>query len=225
MFAIQTNCSHSEQLDGAAMLVKEQNDYLTQTGAGTPMGQFFRSYWIPALLAWELAEPDCPPVRIQLLSEKLVAFRDTEGRLGLIEEFCAHRRVSLWFGRNEECGLRCPYHGWKYDVNGQCVDVPSEPEESGFAKKIKLKSYPLVERGGVLWTFMGPPERQPALPEWEFATVPLAQSFMSKRWQECNWLQALEGGIDSSHVSFLHRSDLEADPLFKGAKGNKYNLN
>jgi len=100
------------------MLVKEQNDYLTQTGPGTPMGQFFRSYWIPALLAWELAEPDCPPVRIQLLSEKLVAFRDTQGRLGLIEEFCAHRRVSLWFGRNEENGLRCPYHGWKFVVTG-----------------------------------------------------------------------------------------------------------
>ncbi|MEA2824558.1 MAG: phthalate 4,5-dioxygenase [Alphaproteobacteria bacterium] len=206
------------------MLVKEQNDYLTQTGPGAPMGQFFRSYWIPAFLASELAEPDCPPVRIQLLSEKLVAFRDTEGRLGLIEEFCAHRRVSLWFGRNEENGLRCPYHGWKFDVTGQSVDIPSEPAGSTHCQRIRMTNYPLVERGGILWTYMGPPDRKPPLPEWEFAMVPDSHRFVSKRWQECNWLQALEGGIDSSHVSFLHRGDLETDPVFKGAKGNKYNM-
>jgi phthalate 4,5-dioxygenase len=206
------------------MLVKEQNDILTQTGPGTPMGQMFRAYWIPALLATELAEPDCPPVRVSLLSEKLVAFRDTEGRLGLIEEFCAHRRVSLWFGRNEENGLRCPYHGWKFDVTGQCVEIPSEPAGSTHCQRIRLANYPLVERGGILWTYMGPPDRQPPLPEWEFATVPESQRYLSKRWQECNWLQALEGGIDSSHVSFLHRGDLETDPVFKGSKGNKYNM-
>jgi len=206
------------------MLRKEHNDLLTQTGPGAPMGDLFRCYWVPALLAGELPENDCPPVRVKLLSERLIAFRDSNGRYGLMDEFCAHRGVSLWFGRNEDCGLRCPYHGWKYDVTGQCLEVPSEPTESGFANKIKLKSYPLVERGGVLWTYMGPPERQPALPEWEFATVPAAQSFMSKRLQEANWLQAMEGGIDSSHVSWLHRGDLNSDPLFKGAKGNQYNL-
>ena len=206
------------------MLVKEQNDLLTQTGPGTPMGQMFRSYWIPALLASELAEPDCPPVRVALLSEKLVAFRDTQGRLGLIEEFCAHRRVSLWFGRNEENGLRCPYHGWKFDVTGQCMEIPSEPAGSTHCQRIKLTSYPLIERGGILWTYMGPPDRRPPLPEWEFATVPDNQRFVTKRWQECNWLQALEGGIDSSHVSFLHRGDLETDPVFKGSKGNQYNM-
>jgi phthalate 4,5-dioxygenase oxygenase subunit len=206
------------------MLVKEQNDYVTLTGPGTPMGQLFRSYWIPALLASELAEPDCPPVRVQLLSEKLVAFRDTEGRLGLIEEFCAHRRVSLWFGRNEENGLRCPYHGWKFDVNGQCVDIPSELPGSTHCQRIRMVNYPLVEKGGILWTYMGPPDRQPPLPDWEFTNVPDSHRFVSKRWQECNWLQALEGGIDSSHVSFLHRGDLETDPVFKGAKGNKYNM-
>jgi phenylpropionate dioxygenase-like ring-hydroxylating dioxygenase large terminal subunit len=188
------------------------------------MGQLFRSYWIPALLGEELPENECPPVRVKLMSERLLAFRDTEGKYGLIDEFCAHRGVSLWFGRNEECGLRCPYHGWKYDVTGQCIDVPSEPPESGFREKIKLKSYPLVKRGPVLWTYMGPPEKQPPLPEWEFAMLPENQSFMSKRLQEANWLQALEGGIDSSHVSFLHSGDLESDPLFKGAKGNQYNL-
>jgi phthalate 4,5-dioxygenase oxygenase subunit len=206
------------------MLRKAQNDLLTQTGPDTPMGDMFRCYWIPALLAGELPENDCPPVRVKLLSERLIAFRDTNGRYGLMDEFCAHRGVSLWFARNEQCGLRCPYHGWKYDVAGQCIDVPSEPTESGFANKIKLTSYPLVERGGVLWTYMGPADRQPPLPEWEFATVPPAQSFMSKRLQESNWLQAMEGGIDSSHVSWLHRGDLNSDPLFKGAKGNQYNL-
>jgi nitrite reductase/ring-hydroxylating ferredoxin subunit len=206
------------------MLRKEQNDLLTQTGPGTPMGRLFRCYWIPALLARELPENDCPPVRVKLLSERLLAFRDSLGRYGLIDEFCAHRGVSLWFGRNEECGLRCPYHGWKYDVTGQCIEVPSEPEESGFAKKIKLKSYPLVKRGDILWTYMGPPELQPPLPEWEFCLVPPEHSYTSKRLQECNWLQAMEGGIDSSHVSFLHRSNLNSDPLFKGSKGNQYNL-
>jgi phthalate 4,5-dioxygenase len=206
------------------MLRQEVNDLLTQTGPDAPMGKLFRRYWLPALLAEELPENDSPPVRVKLLSERLLAFRDSEGRYGLIDEFCAHRGVSLWFGRNEECGLRCPYHGWKYDYTGQCIEVPSEPEESGFAKKIKLKSYPLIKIGDVLWTYMGPPELEPPHPEYEFALVPPEQTFTSKRWQECNWLQALEGGIDSSHVSFLHRGNLSSDPLFKGARGNKYNL-
>jgi phenylpropionate dioxygenase-like ring-hydroxylating dioxygenase large terminal subunit len=206
------------------MLRKEQNELLTQTGPNTPCGRLFRSYWVPALLADELPENECPPVRVKLLSERLLAFRDTQGRYALIDEFCAHRGVSLWFGRNEENGLRCPYHGWKYDHTGQCAEVPSEPTESGFCAKIKLKSYPLVERGGVLWTYMGPPDKRPPLPEWEFAVVPAGHSFTSKRLQECNWLQAMEGGIDSSHVSFLHRGELSSDPLFKGAEGNRYNL-
>src|ERR1700726_3955690 len=206
------------------MITHEQNALLTQTGPGTPMGELFRRYWIPAMLAAELPRPNCPPVRVQLLCERLIAIRDTEGGIGLMDEFCAHRGVSLWFGRNEESGLRCPYHGWKYDVTGQCVDVPSEPEESGFCRRIKLKSYPLIERGGVLWTYMGPPDKVPPLPEYEFAGVPAAKRYVSKRLPESNWLQAMEAGIDSSHVSFLHRGDLDSDPLFKGAKGNQYNL-
>jgi phthalate 4,5-dioxygenase oxygenase subunit len=206
------------------MLRAQQNELVTQTGLGTPMGELFRRYWTPALLAEELPENDCPPVRVKLFSERLVAFRDSLGRYGLIDEFCAHRGVSLWFGRNEECGLRCPYHGWKFDVSGQCIDVPSEPVESGFARKIKLKSYPLVERGGLLWAYLGPPEHQPPLPEWEFAMVPPERRFVSKRLQESNWLQAMEGGIDSSHVSWLHRDNIDKDPLFKGAQGNKYNI-
>jgi phthalate 4,5-dioxygenase oxygenase subunit len=205
------------------MLRKEVNELLTQTAPGTAMGEMFRRYWIPALLAEELPENDSPPVRVKLLSERLLAFRDSEGRYGLIDEFCAHRGVSLWFGRNEEGGLRCPYHGWKYDVTGQCTEVPSEPEESGYCKKVKLKGYPLVKIGDILWTYMGAPEHEPPLPAWEFALVPPEQTFTSKRWQECNWLQAMEGGIDSSHVSFLHSGALKTDPLFKGAKGNQYN--
>src|SRR5262245_13993889 len=168
------------------VLKKEQDDLLTQTGPGTPMGQLFRRYWMPASLAEELPEHDGPEVRVKLLSERMLAFRDTDGRYGLIDEFCAHHGVSLWFGRNEDCGLRCSYHGWKYDVTGQCVEVPSEPVASGFWKKIKLRSYPLVERGGVLWTYMGPRETQPPLPEWEFITVPPAQTFTTKRMQETN---------------------------------------
>jgi phenylpropionate dioxygenase-like ring-hydroxylating dioxygenase large terminal subunit len=206
------------------MLRAQDNQTISQTGPGTPMGQLFRRYWTPALLAEELPANDCPPVRVKLFSERLLAFRDSEGRYGLIDEFCPHRGVSLWFGRNEQCGIRCPYHGWKFDVSGQCIEVPSEPEESGFARRIKLRSYPLVERGGILWTYMGPPEHQPPLPEWEFATVKPEQRFVSKRFQESNWLQAMEGGIDSSHVSWLHRDNLNSDPLFKGAAGNKYNL-
>ncbi|MFT4675208.1 MAG: phthalate 4,5-dioxygenase oxygenase subunit [Reinekea sp.] len=206
------------------MLKKEQNELLTQTGPGTPMGELYRSYWIPALLATELPEPNCPPVRVKLLSERMVAFRDSDNKLGLIDEFCAHRGVSLWFGRNEEGGIRCPYHGWKYDVNGKCLDVPSELPESGFCDKIKLKAYSLIEKGGIIWAYMGNPDTKPPLPEFEFANVRPEQSFVSKRLQETNWLQAMEGGIDSSHVSWLHSGSLNTDPLFKNAGGNKYNL-
>ena len=164
-------------------------------------------------------------MRVKLLGERLLAFRDSNGEYGLIDEFCAHRGVSLWFGRNEEGGLRCPHHGWKYDVNGNCIEVQSEPEESGFCEKIKLSAYPLIKLGDILWTHMGDKDNVPELPKWEFATVPDEQTYSSKRWQESNWLQAMEGGIDSSHVSFLHSGGLKSDPLFKGAAVNKYNFN
>jgi len=205
------------------MLTQEQNDALTQTDAGTLMGDLFRRYWIPALHAWELPEPDCAPVRVKLLGERLIAFRDTEGRLGLIDEFCAHRGVSLWFGRNAECGLRCPYHGWKYDITGQCIELPSEGPDGPMRSRMKLKSYPCVEMAGIVWTYMGPPELKPALPALEWARVPAERRYASKRLQECNYLQAVEGGIDSSHVSFLHSGALKTDPLFVGSRGNRYN--
>jgi phthalate 4,5-dioxygenase len=204
---------------------KEENQVLTQTGAGTPMGDLLRRFWIPALLPEELPRPDCPPVRVQLMGERLIAFRDSDGQIGLIDEFCAHRGVSLWFGRNEDCGLRCAYHGWKYDVTGQCTDLPSEPESTGMRARIKLKSYPCIEHGGMIWTYMGPPEQRPAPPSLEWCLVKPERRFISKRLQECNFLQAMEGGIDSSHVPFLHGGALKTDPLFQGAKGNVYTEN
>ena len=204
------------------MLTHEQSELITRTGPATPMGNFLRRYWIPILLAEELPENECPPVRVKLLSERLLAWRDSRGRCALIDEFCAHRGVSLWFGRNEENGLRCPYHGWKYDSTGQCVEVPSEPPESGFCQRIKLKSYPLVESGGILWAYMGPPQAEPKLPVFEWTEVPATHRYFSKRWQECNYLQAMEGGLDSSHVSFLHSGELHTDPLHRGTKGAQY---
>jgi phenylpropionate dioxygenase-like ring-hydroxylating dioxygenase large terminal subunit len=204
---------------------QDENEFLTRTGPGTPMGTLFRRYWIPALRADELPEPDCAPVRLTLLSEKLIAFRDSSGRVGIMDEFCAHRGVSLWFGRNEESGLRCCYHGWKFDVTGQCIDVPSEPAESGFAQKIKLKDYPTVELGGVIWAYMGPEAEKPPLPNFEWVHLPGSHVYISKRWQESNYLQAMEGGIDSSHVSFLHRYDLDRDPLHRNTDGAKHTRN
>jgi phthalate 4,5-dioxygenase len=189
---------------GAAMLTRDENELLTRTGPGTPMGALVRRYWIPALYAHELAEPDGAPVRVKLLGERLVAFRDTKGRVGLLDERCPHRTASLFFGRNEECGLRCVYHGWKFDIEGNCVDQPSEPADSNFKHKIKQTAYPCLERGGLVWAYMGPPELRPPFPELEWAAVPASHRFVTRHLQECNWLQALEGGFDTSHLSFLH---------------------
>ncbi len=186
------------------MLSREENDLLTGTNPETPAGEYFRRYWLPAMLASEVPAPDCPPVRVKLLGEDLIAFRDTHGRVGLIDEFCPHRRASLFWGRNEECGLRCVYHGWKYDVNGACVDLPNEPPEYGFENKIRTIAYPTREYGGLIWAYMGPPGRLPELPKLEWARVPESHRYVSKRFQETNYLQAIEGGIDSSHSNFLH---------------------
>jgi phenylpropionate dioxygenase-like ring-hydroxylating dioxygenase large terminal subunit len=209
-------------------LKQEVNELLTQTGPGTAMGDLFRQYWLPVLLAEELPADSCPPVRVKILSERLIAIRDSGGNYGLMDEFCAHRGASLWFGNVEDDpdspGIRCAYHGWKYDASGQCVDVPSEPDNSTFCSKVKLTAYPLVRVGDVLWAYLGDPATRPPLPEFEWVHVPSKQTYTSKRWQESNWLQALEGGIDSSHVSWLHSAGLQNDPLFKGSKGNEYNL-
>jgi nitrite reductase/ring-hydroxylating ferredoxin subunit len=168
------------------------------------MGTMMRRYWVPSLLSWELPEPDCPPVEVRLLGEDLIAFRDTQGRVGMVSAFCAHRRASLFWGRNEEDGIRCVYHGWKYDVTGRCVDMPSEPPESTFKERVKIPAYPTFEAGGVVWTYMGSPELQPDPPLFEWTQVPSSRRSLSKVIEECNWLQCLEGGIDGVHSNFLH---------------------
>jgi phenylpropionate dioxygenase-like ring-hydroxylating dioxygenase large terminal subunit len=187
------------------MLARDDNERVTRVGPGTPMGETMRRYWIPALLARELAEPDGPPVRVRLLGEDLVAFRDSRGRVGLLEERCPHRQASLFLGRNKECGLRCVYHGWKFDADGQCVDMMNEPAELGFAAKIRAAAYPTVEMGGVIWAYLGPAERRPPLPCFAWTQAPATHRHVSKVLQESNWLQGLEGGIDTSHAPILHR--------------------
>ena len=203
-------------------LTRDQQETLVRVGAGTPVGALLRRYWLPIALQSELPEPDAPQVRVRIVGEDLLAFRDSTGRVGLIDEFCAHRGVSLFFGRNEECGVRCPYHGWKYDVDGRCVDMPSEPAESNFASKVRLASYPVVERGGLVWAYLGPSAEQPPPPNYDWLNVPATHVFWTKREQESNWLQALEGAIDSSHVGVLHRYDLDHDRLHQDADGPKY---
>jgi phthalate 4,5-dioxygenase oxygenase subunit len=189
----------------ATMLPAKENELITRVGPGTPMGDAMRRYWIPACLSSEVAEPDGAPVRVRLMGEDLVAFRDTEGRIGLVEEFCPHRRVSLYFGRNEECGLRCVYHGWKFDVEGKCVDQLNEPPENQFKQHIHLTAYPTAELGGIVWAYMGPAEKIPPLPKFAWTQAPEARRHVSKVIEECNYLQALEGGIDTSHAPILHR--------------------
>src|SRR5579862_1471405 len=147
------------------MLSKEDNELLTRVGPGTPMGDLMRQYWMPALISTEVPERDSAPYRVRLLGEDLIAFRDTEGQVGLLGTHCPHRGASLFFGRNEECGLRCVYHGWKFDVTGQCVDMPNEPAESNFKSKIRAIAYPCRERGGMVWAYMGSLAEPPALPD------------------------------------------------------------
>src|ERR1051326_8187534 len=150
------------------MLSKADNDLATHVGPGTPMGNLLREYWLPAMMSCELAAPDCPPVRVRLLGENLIAFRTTSGQVGIIQNACPHRGASLFFGRNEEEGLRCVYHGWKFDVSGQCVDMPSEPAESNFKSKIRATAYRGADWGGVTWIYMGPNQADPPLPEMEW---------------------------------------------------------
>ena len=198
------------------MFSYEENELLTRTGAGTPMGDLLRRYWLPALVSDEIPAPDCPQVRLRILGEDLIAFRDTDGRVGILDQWCSHRRASLFFGRNEECGLRCAYHGWKFDVEGNCVDIPSEPDFRQWSKRPTIKAYPAVDYGGAIWVYMGPPEHKPSLPELEWTQVPDEHRYVARRLQECNWLQGLEGGIDPVHVPFLHRDGLPGRDVQNG---------
>ncbi len=196
------------------MLSQQENEMLTRVGRGTPMGELMRRYWIPAAFSHQIAEPDGPPMRVRLMGENLVLFRDTQGRIGLIDERCPHRTASMFFGRNEGSGLRCVYHGLKFDVDGNCVDVPCVPQASdvqirNIRSQLKIKAYPCIERGDVVWTYMGPPEHKPEFPDLEWTRIPASQRFATRHIQECNWLQGLEGGFDATHLTFLHGGDAE----------------
>jgi len=194
-------------------LKQADNELLTRTDAGTAMGNLFRRYWLPALTIDELPATDADPVRVPLLGEKLIAIRDDNGQAVILQEACPHRQASLYYGRCEAGGIRCPYHGWKFDANGRCVEVPGEPDESRFHEQIRITAYPTVERGGVIWVYMGPPDIQPEPPEFEWATLPTQNLFVSRRIQECNYLQTMEGGLDSSHLSWLHGGTILSDPV------------
>lgn len=185
------------------MLAAEENAQLTKVGPGTLIGDLMRQYWIPVVLSSELVAGGRVK-RVRILGEDLVAFRGPSGRVGLLGEFCAHRRASLYFARNETPGLRCVYHGWQYEPGGRCIDMPNERPETNFQDKIRQPAYPCAERGGVVWAYMGPASPPPGLPDLEWTLVPEAQRFVSKFWQDCNYLQALEGGVDPAHISFLH---------------------
>jgi phenylpropionate dioxygenase-like ring-hydroxylating dioxygenase large terminal subunit len=180
------------------------------------MGEVMRCYWLPLLYSWEL-KPDGEPSRVRLLGENLIAFRDSSGRVGLVAEACPHRGASMFFGRNEDDGLRCVYHGWKFDFDGSCVDMPSEPAESNFKNKVRITAYRTAERGGVIWAYMGADQaNSPGLPEFEWCNIPEEQVHHAyKGIYECNWMQAIEGDIDSSHLYFLHgRLDVKDPPTY-----------
>src|SRR5437764_883820 len=185
------------------MLSREDNELLVRVGPDTAMGKLMRLYWIPFLLARDVPA-DGQPYRVKLLGEELVAFRDSADRVGLVDQACPHRGAPLVFARNEEGGLRCVYHGWKFAVDGTCQEMPAEGASTPMLKKVKVKAYPVRERHGVLWAYMGPDQDPPALPSMEWNMVPEANVHVSMRIQECNWLQALEGEIDSAHAAILH---------------------
>lgn len=188
------------------MLTTAENELLTRTNAGTPMGELFRRFWLPAMLPSELPRADSDPVRLRLLGEDLIAFRDTTGRVGVLANNCPHRGASLFFGRNEEAGLRCVYHGWKFDAEGNCVDMPNEPADSDFRNKVKATAYAARDWGGLIWVYMGPPDRKPPLPEYPWCLLPTADQTPIAKWiQDSNYTQGLEGNLDTSHINFLHR--------------------
>lgn len=190
------------------MLTHQENELLCRVEGDAPMGQLMRRHWVPALLSEQLEEADGTPVRVRLFGEDLVAFRDTDGRLGVLGEYCPHRKASLVMGRNEECGLRCLYHGWKFDVDGNVLEMASEPPESGFAEKVKHKAYPTEEAGGFVWVYMGPRDQMPEFEAPPWAPTPDTKVSIAKIDLPCNWAQIMEGQIDSAHSSSLHSSDM-----------------
>jgi phenylpropionate dioxygenase-like ring-hydroxylating dioxygenase large terminal subunit len=201
------------------MLSQQDNDLLCRVGLGTPMGNMMREYWMPAVRSDELTAPDCPPLRVRLLGENLIAFRTTSGDVGLVQNACPHRGASMFFGRNEEEGLRCVYHGWKFDVSGACIDMPSEPAESNFKNKVRARAYPCRERGGIIWAYMGPREVPPPLPDFEANMLDEGQYSLYTIFQECNYMQGWEGEMDTVHQAFLHYGSDQARDLQPGTAG------
>jgi phthalate 4,5-dioxygenase oxygenase subunit len=191
------------------MLTREENELLCRVEGDAPMGRLIRRHWIPALLVEEIPTPDSDPVPLRLLGEDLVAFRDTDGRVGVMDRYCPHRRASLVFGRNEDCGLRCLYHGWKVDVEGNVLEMPSEPAGSALAKKVKHRAYPTHEHAGMVFVYMGPSESMPAFTPPPWAPTADARCAVVKIVVDCNWAQVLEGAIDSAHSSTLHSTDMK----------------
>jgi phenylpropionate dioxygenase-like ring-hydroxylating dioxygenase large terminal subunit len=196
------------------------------------MGNLFRQYWVPAMLSRELPSADSDPMRVMLLGEKLIAFRDTNDNIGLLQNNCPHRGASLFFGRNEQAGLRCVYHGWKFDADGNCVDMPNEPAESDFLmresgitaysrekNKVKAVAYPTQERGGIVWAYLGPKSEPPPLPDLEANMLPEGVSEVDAVQRNCNWLQSLEGDIDTAHLGFLHMGLMDAERMTPGTFG------
>jgi phenylpropionate dioxygenase-like ring-hydroxylating dioxygenase large terminal subunit len=194
------------------MLSARDNELLTRIGPGTPMGQLMRHYWLPACKSSEIT-PDGPPLRLMLLGEKLIAFRDSAGRAGIMDHRCPHRCASLFFGRNEEGGLRCVYHGWKFDVEGRCLDTPNVPDQLGFKDRVHAKAYKTFERGGVVWAYLGARETAPPPPMVEATLLPDAEARVTFTMRECNWLQALEGDLDTAHFGFLHMGKVALEDL------------
>src|SRR5437899_2136879 len=205
------------------MLSAADNELLTRVGPGTAMGNFMRQYWIPAMKSEELPSPDCPPVRIRLLGENMIGYRTSSGAVGLMQNACPHRGASMFFGRNEEEGLRCVYHGWKFDVGGTCIDMPSEPAESNFKDKIRATAYPCQERGGMVWAYLGPRAVPPPLPDLEPSMLPDGDFVVTATQRECNWLQGLEGDIDTSHAAILHEGAVPLEAAIPDTFGY-YNL-
>jgi phthalate 4,5-dioxygenase oxygenase subunit len=205
------------------MLKREDNELLTRVGPGTPMGELYRRFWIPAMMPSELPHPDCDPVKLRLLGEDLIAFRDTKGRIGVMHERCPHRRASLFYARNEDCGLRCVYHGWKFDFDGNCIDQPSEPAETNFKHKVKQVTYAARDHGGFIWVYMGPKDQMPELPKLEWASLPESHRWQAKWLYEANFVQGIEGELDSCHTGFLHDTATPAKDLTAGmAKASEY---
>ena len=190
------------------MLTREENELLCRVEGDAAMGGLMRRHWQPICLIEEVSEPDCAPVRARMFGEDLVVFRDSDGRVGILGEYCPHRGASLFLGRNEECGLRCLYHGWKMDVQGNVVEMVSEPAASTLAQKLRHKSYPAQEWGGLVWCYMGPKETMPQFSAPPFAPTKETRVSIAKVIVPCNWAQVLEGAIDSAHSSSLHSSDM-----------------